>query len=113
MLKSALVALALFAAAPALAQAPAAAPTVQAVKILTVDSTLRELVVDPRTRPVIERHLPGFAARLESDRDAEGMFADVSLAGLEHDPHIQGMTPAALAKIGAELAEAQKAPPKT
>jgi hypothetical protein len=36
------------------------------------------------------------------------MFADITLAGLEHDPHIKGMTPEALAKIGAELADAQK-----
>ncbi|MGZ3375579.1 MAG: hypothetical protein ACXU8S_03180 [Phenylobacterium sp.] len=112
MLKPVLAALVLFAAAPAFAQAPAASPA-QAAKILTVDSTLRELVVDPRTRPVIERHMPGFAQRLETDHDVEGMFADISLAGMVHDPHAHGFTPEVLAKMGDELAEAQKAPPQT
>jgi hypothetical protein len=111
MFRSALVALALFAAAPAFAQspAPAQASAPAAAQPLGVDTPLRELVLDPRTRPIIDKHLPGFADRMLSDSDVAGMFGGVSLAGLQHDPHIQGMTPEALAKIGAELAEAQKA----
>ncbi len=112
MLKSALAALALFViAAPAFAQTPQPAPAAPA-KLLSVDSPLRELVLDARTRPIIDKHLPGFADRMMSDPDVGGMFGGVSLAGLEHDPHIRGVTPEALAKIGAELAEAQKAAPQ-
>jgi len=103
MLKAVLIAAALLAAAPALAQVPAAAPAV-----LTVDSTLRDLVLNPQTRPIIEKHMPGFAERLESDPELAERFGGITLTGLQHDPHVQGMTPAALAKIGAELAEAQK-----
>jgi hypothetical protein len=113
MLKSALAALALFAATPALAQTPpppAPTPVSTAAQPLTVDSPLRKLVLDPRTRPIIDKHMPGFAERMMSDPDVGGMFGGVSLAGLQHDPHVQGMTPQALAKIGAELAEAQKPP---
>ena len=98
-----IMALALVAAAPALAQAPAR-PAV----VLTVDSTLRDLVIDPRTRPVIARHMPGFPERIESDPQLAEMFGGITLSGLQHDPHVQGMTPEALAKLAAELAEAQK-----
>ena len=109
MLKTVCAALALLAAAPAFAQPPAPAPAAaQAAAPLTVDSPLRDLVLNPKTRPVIEKHMPGFAARLESEQMTAEMFAGISLAGLEHDPHVQGMTPAAITKIGAELAEAQK-----
>jgi hypothetical protein len=73
MLKSACAALALLAAAsPALALPPAPShdgppAAVLARAVLTVDSPLRDLVLNPATRPVIERHMPGFAGKLESD----------------------------------------------
>jgi hypothetical protein len=100
--------LALVVAAPALAQAPAGAAPAKAAAVLTVDSTLRDLVLDPRTRPVIARHMPGFPERIESDPQLAEMFGGITLVGLQHDPHVQGMTPEALAKFAAELAEAQK-----
>jgi hypothetical protein len=126
MLKSACAALALLAAAPAFAQpaAPAPAPGSLATRAplasqatpsggglhtasLTVDSPLRDLVLDPRTRPVIEKHMPGFADRIETDPELAERFGGISLSGLQLDPHARGMTPAILARIGAELAEAQ------
>jgi hypothetical protein len=107
MLKSACAALALIAATPALAQPAAPAPATAAAP-LTVDSPLRDLVLDPRTRPVIEKHMPGFADKLETDPELAERFGGISLSGLQLDPHVRGMTPAALARIGAELAEAQK-----
>ncbi len=110
MLKSvvaAVTALTLLTAAPAVAQAPAGAPA-KAPAVLTVESTLRDLVLNPRTRPVIARHLPGFPERIESDPQTAEMFSGISLSGLEHDPHVQGMTPEVLAKLAVELAEAQK-----
>lgn len=108
MLKRLSIIAALALASPAWAQSPAAAPP-PAVKLLTVDSTLRELVLDPRTRKVIEAHMPGFAQRLQTDPDIEGMFADISLAGMAKDPHARGFTPEVLAKLAAEIAEVQKA----
>jgi hypothetical protein len=113
MLKSACAALALLAAAsPALALPPAPShdgppAAVLARAVLTVDSPLRDLVLNPATRPVIERHMPGFAGKLESDPELAAQFGGISLSGLQQDPHVRGMTPAALAVIGAELAEAQ------
>jgi hypothetical protein len=109
MLKSACAALALLAAAPAVAQP--ATPASSAVAMpgpLTVDSSLRDLVLDPRTRPVIEKHMPGFPDRIETDPELAERFGGISLSGLQLDPHVRGMTPAALAKIGAELAQAQR-----
>jgi hypothetical protein len=109
MLKSACAALALFAAAPAMAQpATPASAAAAASGTLTVDSPLRDLVLDPRTRPVIEKHMPGFPDRIETDPELAERFGGISLSGLQLDPHVRGMTPAALAKIGAELAQAQK-----
>ena len=52
--------------------------------------------------------MPGFAERIEGDPELAERFGGVSLSGLQLDPHVRGMTPEALAKIGAELAEAQK-----
>jgi hypothetical protein len=112
MLKSACAALALFAAAPAFAEpatpAPVAAVAGTGAGALTVDSPLRDLVLDPRTRPVIEKHMPGFPDRIETDPELAERFGGISLSGLQLDPHARGVTPAALAKIAAELAEAQK-----
>jgi hypothetical protein len=112
MLKSALATLVLLAAAPAFAQEPASTQ-VQAGKPtgpLTVDSTLRDLILDPRTRPVIDKHMPGFADRMINEPELAEMFGGVTFAGLQHDPHVRGMTPEALTKIGAEIADAQKPP---
>jgi hypothetical protein len=117
MLKSACAALALFVAAPAFAQSPTSQPATPApaatvagtgAGTLTVDSPLRDLVLDPRTRPVIEKHMPGFPDRIETDPELAERFGGISLSGLQLDPHVRGMTPAALAKIAAELARAQK-----
>lgn len=119
MLKSARTALALavaalFAAAPALALPPAPshdgqAAAVRTSAVLTVDSPLRDLVLNPATRPVIEKHMPGFPERIEGDPELAERFGGVSLSGLQQDPHVRGMTPAALQVIGAELAAAQRA----
>jgi hypothetical protein len=109
MLKSACAALALLAAGPAFAQ-PAAVPSAAASSaLLTVDSTLNELILNPRTRPVIVRDMPGFVERLESEPEVAQIFGGVRLSDLAADPHVKGMTPEVLAKIGAQLAEAQKA----
>jgi hypothetical protein len=108
MLKSACAALALFAAAPAFAAPATPEPAIAVTGPLTVDSPLRDLVLDPRTRPVIEKHMPGFPDRIETDPELAERFGGISLSGLQLDPHVRGMTPAALAKIGAELAQAQK-----
>jgi hypothetical protein len=102
--------LALASAAPAFAE-PAADASTAAAKAagpLTVDSPLHDLVSDPRTRPVIARRMPGFIERFETDPELQQMFGDISPSGLQHDPHARGMTPEALAKLAAELAEAQK-----
>ena len=96
-------------ACAALAQpAPAAPPAAPAPALLTVDSTLKELILNPRTRPVIVRDMPGVVERMESEPEVEQMFGGVRLSDLPADPHVKGMTPEALAKIGAQLAEAQK-----
>jgi hypothetical protein len=112
MLKSAFAALALLVAGPALAvPPPPAPPPPPATAPLTVDTPLLDLVFDARTRPIIDKHMPGFAEKMESNPEIAQMFGGISLAGLQHDPHVKGMTPEALAKLGAELAEAQKTAP--
>jgi len=107
----ALAALALLSAAPAFADpaADAQAAAAKATAPLTVDSPLHDLISDPRTRPVIDKHMPGFAESMMSDPELLQRFGDISLSGLQNDPHVRGMTPEALAKLAAELADAQKA----
>jgi hypothetical protein len=110
MLKSACAALALLAATPVVAAppAPAGATTAKASARLTIDSPLRDLIGDPRTRAVIAKRMPGFAERMEAEPEVAQIFGGSSLSDMAVDPHVKGMTPEALAKIGAELAEAQK-----
>jgi hypothetical protein len=108
MLKSACAALALLAAAPAFAQPAAPTPATATAAPLTVDSPLRDLALNPRTRPIIEKHMPGFPDRLETDPELAERFGGISVSDLQLDPHAKGMTPAILAKIGAELTQAQK-----
>jgi hypothetical protein len=101
MLKSAVAALALLAAGPALAAPPAATPA-SAPKVpalLTVDTPLRDLIA--RARSVIGRDMSGFVERLESEPEVAQIFGGVSRTDMMSDPHATGLRPEVLAKIDA------------
>jgi hypothetical protein len=116
MLKSACAALALLAAAPAAAPAaaqPAAQPasTARAPARLSVDTPIRDLIADPRTRAVLVKTMPGFVERMEAEPEVAQMFGGVSIADMVADPHVKGLTPEVLAKLDALLAKAQTPAP--
>lgn len=99
------VALAALTAVPAFAAQPPAKP-------LTIDTPMREILADARTRAVIVKHMPGFAERLESEPEVMQIFGESSLDDLSKDPHTGGViTPAILEKFQAWLTEAQKPGP--
>ncbi len=82
-----------------------AQPAAQTQTRLTVDSPLSALMGDPRTRPVMDRHLPNFAANPLYD-----MVKDFSFRQFASSPHVQGINDQVLANIDAELASAQSSP---
>ena len=68
---------------------------------LSIDTPLTDLMADPRTRKVMDRHLPGV-----KDNPHYAMIEGMSLRELA--PMSQGkLTPEALAKIEAELQAVQ------
>ena len=91
---------------------PPAAPAAATVPKLTIDSTFGELLSDPRTKAVLDRHMPGFSERMMGDPEVATMFAGVTLAGMAVDPdHGRMFTPQVLAMFTRELAAAQEEPP--
>lgn len=102
------------AAGPLAAQPkPPPAPTPAAAPKLTIDSTFGDLLSDPRTKAVIDRHMPGFSERLMNDPEVATMFAGVTLAGMAVDPdHGRMFTPQVLEMFTRELAAAQQEPPQ-
>ena len=103
------IALAVVTAAPAFAADPPAPAA--AAQPITIDTPLREVVADARTRAVLVKHMPGFAERMESEPEVMQVFGDSSLEEFSKDPHSRGvLTPAILEKFQAWFAEAQKPP---
>jgi hypothetical protein len=77
---------------------------------LSIDTPILELLEDPRTRPVIERHLPQLAKRMLEDSSAAELLGSSSPRELSIDPHVRGITAAMLKAIQADLTAAQKDP---
>jgi hypothetical protein len=75
---------------------------------LSIDTPILELLENPRTRPVIERHLPQLAKRMQEDSFAAELLGASSPRELAIDPHVRGITEATLKTIQADLAAAQK-----
>ena len=98
---AAVAALAVAATTSSLAAPPPPPPSAKAQGKLTIDSTLAELMGNPATRKVMDRHLPKL-----TENPHYPMIQDRSLRELA--PMSGGkLNDEALAKIGAELAAAQ------
>ena len=107
-LLAATVALTLMIAAPALAQtaapaAPATAPTAPA-KALSIDSTVKELLDDARTRAILTTHVPLIVEHAPEYPDIYPMTFR-ALAAMTEAQTMAGLTPDALKKIEAEIAK--------
>lgn len=108
-LLAATVALAMTMAAPALAQtetpaAPAAAPA----KALSIDSTVKELLDDARTRAILAANVPLIVEHAPEYPDIYPMTFR-ALAAMTEAQTMAGLTPEALKKIEAEIARPQTA----
>lgn len=104
---AAALALAVTVAAPALAQtaepttpAPAAAPA----KVLTIDSTVKDLLDDARTRAILNAHVPLIVEHAPEYPDIYPMTFR-ALAAMTEAQTMAGLTPDVLKKIEAEIAK--------
>ena len=87
--------------------ASVAAEPVQAP--MSVDTPILDLLQDPRTRPVVERHLPQLAKKLQEDQSAAEFLGNSTVRELSADPHVRGITEEILTRLRADLLAAQKA----
>ena len=107
---AAALALTLVAAAPALAQtpapaAPAPAPGTSApAKALSIDSTVKELLDDVRTRAILAAHGPLIVEHAPEYPDIYPMTFR-ALAAMTEAQTMAGLTPEVLKKIEAEIAK--------
>jgi hypothetical protein len=77
---------------------------------LSIDTPILDLLGNPRTRPVIEKHLPQLAKRMLEDTFAAELLGASSPRELSIDPHVRGVTEEKLKAIQADLTAAQKGP---
>jgi hypothetical protein len=107
---AAALALTLVGTAPALAQAPApAAPapapaTSAPAKALSIDSTVKELLDDARSRAILNTHVPLIVEHAPEYPDIYPMTFR-ALAAMTEAQTMAGLTPDVLKKIEAELAK--------
>jgi hypothetical protein len=60
--------------------------------LLSIDTPILKLLADPRTKLLIEKHLPALAKRLgEEDQDAD-LIGNSSPRELSADAHLRGIT---------------------
>jgi hypothetical protein len=78
---------------------------------LTVDTPVQKLLADPRTKPVIEKHLSKLAQRLAADQEAAEFFGPASPRELAADRHVRGITQEILDALQADLLAAQELRP--
>lgn len=78
---------------------------------LTIDTPVQKLLADPRTKPVIEKHLPKLAQRLGEDPEAAEFFGPASPRELAADRHVRGITQEILDALQADLLTAQELKP--
>ena len=75
---------------------------------LTIDTPVEQLLADPRTKPVVAKHLPRLAQRLAEDQEAANFLGSSSPRELAADRHVRGITPEILNALQADLLAAQK-----
>ena len=79
-----------------------------AAEPLTIDTPVMQLLADPSTKPVLEKHLPRLVKSLSEDQEAANFFGSSSLRELAADPHVRGITDEMLNALQADLLAAQK-----
>jgi hypothetical protein len=75
---------------------------------LTIDTPVMELIGNPSTKRVLEKHLPKLVQRLSEDQEAASFLGSSSPRELAADPHVRGITEEILKALQADLLAAQK-----
>ncbi|HET9394551.1 MAG TPA: hypothetical protein VFO36_00735 [Nitrospiraceae bacterium] len=76
---------------------------------LSIDTPVLQLIANPSTKVVLEKHLPKLVKRLAEDQEAAAFFGSSSPRELAADPHVRGITEEILNALQAELLAAQSA----
>jgi len=76
--------------------------------MLTIDTPVMDLLDDPITRPVVERHLANLARRLQEDEELVQFFGNSTPRDLSIDPHVRGFTQERLMQMARDLTEVQE-----
>jgi hypothetical protein len=74
---------------------------------LTIDTPVMQLIANPSTKPVLEKHLPKLVMRLSEDQEAVNFLGSSSPRELAADPHVRGITDEILKALQADLLAAQ------
>ena len=75
---------------------------------LTIDTLVQQLIANPSTKAVLEKHLPRLVKRLSEDQEAAAFLGSSSPRELAADPHVRGITDEILKALQADLLAAQK-----
>jgi hypothetical protein len=75
---------------------------------LSIDTPVLQLIADPTTKPMLEKHLPKLVKRLAEDQEAMSLLGSSSPRELAADPHVRGITDEVLKALQADLLAAQK-----
>lgn len=74
---------------------------------LTIDTPVMQLIANPSTKAVLEKHLPKLVKRLAEDQEAVNFLGSSSPRELSADPHVRGITDEILKALQADLLAAQ------
>jgi hypothetical protein len=80
---------------------------VAAAPPLTIDTPVVQLIANPSTKIVLEKHLPKLVKRLSEDQEAAAFLGSSSPRELSADPHVRGITEELLQALQADLLAAQ------
>jgi hypothetical protein len=75
---------------------------------LTIDTPVLQLIANPSTKAVLEKHLPKLVKRVSEDQEAAAFLGSSSPRELAADPHVRGITDESLKALQADLLAAQK-----
>lgn len=74
---------------------------------LTIDTPVMQLIANPSTKVVLEKHLLKLVKRLSEDQEAAAFLGSSSPRELAADPHVRGITDELLKALQADLLAAQ------
>jgi hypothetical protein len=86
---------------------PQSVPPAATSPALTIDTPLLQLIDDPRTRPVLEKHLGELVRHMLESEETARFFGESTPRDLTLDPHVRGFTVERLQRLEKDLLAAQ------